>query len=125
MAESAIGYFNALAALRGTPREGPLKGSVASDGGLRANPPGWRSIRQSLGARSGPKRPQLGGYLDGVALPDVVGVPVRASDHQIQQSSDQDDGQPDRDDPPVQEGTRVAGLEQQYHCEDPIAQREH
>ena len=83
MAESAIGYFNALAALRGTPREGPLKGSVASDGGLRANPPGWRSIRQSLGARSGPKRPQLGGYLDGVAVTDaavLLGVsPARIS----------------------------------------------
>ena len=29
MAESAIGYVNALAPLRGTGREGPLEGSVA------------------------------------------------------------------------------------------------
>ena len=43
MAESAIGYFNALAPLRGTRREGPLEGSVAGDGGLRVKST-WMAI---------------------------------------------------------------------------------
>src|SRR5262245_11196754 len=99
MAESAI-------ALDGKGRTSSLAAAAEKVSG----PPGRQSSRQSLGARSGPKRPQLGGHFDGVAFPDVVGVTIRAGDHEVQQPGYQDDGQPDSDHPSVQEGARVAGF---------------